>query len=416
MGGEFREIVPPERLVFTATAFHDAQGNPAFENLNTVIFEDLNGKTKFTLTVYVRHLEKTVSPQVVAALRGMNQGWSESLDRLEELFTRASSTASTADREIVTSRIFDAPRELVFEAWTNPRHVENWWGPHGFTTTIQQMDVRPGGIWRLVMRGPDGKDYNNKIVFLEVLKPERLVYKHDPEKGTEPVKFEVTVTFDNRGGKTEVVMRMVFPSAVAREHVVQKYGAIEGAKQTLGRLAEYLRDMEGRSNHSLEESGEPVFVITRTFDARRDLVFKALTESERLARWWGPKGFTWVSATLDLRSGGVFHYCMRAPTGQEMWGKFVYREIVAPQKLVYINSFADEQGNTIRAPFSVDWPIEVLNTLTLAEHEGKTTLTLRGRPINATAGERKTFQNAFNSLQQGFTGTLDQLAEYLENG
>ncbi len=243
MGGEFREIVPPERLVFTTTALHDAQGNPAFENLNTIIFEEQSGKTKFTLTVYVRYIEKTVSPQAAAAIGGMKQGWSESFDRLEALVTSPSSTPSTADREIVTTRIFDAPRELVFEAWTNPKHVAQWWGPRGFTTTIQQMDVRPGGIWRLVMHGPDGRDYKNKIVFLDVVKPERLVYRTDPEKGIEPVNFKVTVTFNDLGGKTEVHMRMVFPSAVAREHVVQKHNAIEGAKETLGRLAEYLPTM-----------------------------------------------------------------------------------------------------------------------------------------------------------------------------
>src|SRR5579863_6976594 len=102
---------------------------------------------------------------------------------------------SNADRELVFTRHFVAPRELVFEAWTNPQHVAQWWGPVGFTTTIHEMDVRPGGEWRLTMRGPDGTDYKNRIVFLEVAKPERLVYKHEPEKDTEPVNFETTVTF-----------------------------------------------------------------------------------------------------------------------------------------------------------------------------------------------------------------------------
>lgn len=151
---------------------------------------------------------------------------------------------NTADREIVITRVFDAPRELVFEAWTNPKHVAQWWGPNGFTTTIQEMDVRPGGIWRLVMRGPDGTDYKNKIVFSEVVKPERLVYRHVPEAGTESTTHESTVTFVELGGKTEVTMRMLFASAAAREHIVKKYGAIEGGKQTLGRLGEYLKTME----------------------------------------------------------------------------------------------------------------------------------------------------------------------------
>ena len=85
------------------------------------------------------------------------------------------------------TRVFNAPRKMVFDAWTDPRQVAQWWGPRGFTTTISEMDVRPGGVWRLVMHGPDGTDYKNKVVYLEVAKPERLVYKHEPELGTEPV-------------------------------------------------------------------------------------------------------------------------------------------------------------------------------------------------------------------------------------
>src|ERR1022692_483990 len=127
-------------------------------------------------------------------------------------------TIGTSDRELIFTRVFDVPREIVFQAWTDPKHVAQWWGPTGFTTTISEMNVTPGGVWRLAMRGPDGVDYNNRIVFLEVVKPERLVYKHDPEKGTEPANVQVTVTFAVQGGKTAVTMRMLFPSAAARDH------------------------------------------------------------------------------------------------------------------------------------------------------------------------------------------------------
>jgi uncharacterized protein YndB with AHSA1/START domain len=96
-----------------------------------------------------------------------------------------------------------------------------------------------------------------------------------------------------------------------------------------------------------------------------------------------------------------------------MWGKFVYREILRPERLVFVNSLSDANGHTVRAPCSADWPLEILNTLTLAEHGGKTTLTLRGRPIHATEKERQTFRDAFKSVEQGFAGTFDQLAEYL---
>lgn len=155
------------------------------------------------------------------------------------------------------------------------------------------------------------------------------------------------------------------------------------------------------------------FVITRVFDAPRDLVWKAWSEADRLARWWGPKGCTVRVGTFDFRPGGVFHYCMQSPDGPDMWGIFVYREIVAPRRIVFINSFADAEGNPVRAPFSPTWPLEILNTLTLSEDGGKTTLTLRGGPHNATAAERETFDGARDSLRRGFTGTFDQLADDL---
>ncbi len=158
---------------------------------------------------------------------------------------------------------------------------------------------------------------------------------------------------------------------------------------------------------------EREFVIARVFDAPRELVWKAWTESERLAQWWGPKGFTMGVCKLDLRPGGVFHYSMRTPDGREMWGKFVYREIVKPERIVFINSFADAKGDVVRNPWNANWPLEVLNTQSVSEHEGKTTLTLRGAPLNATEAERKTFEAGRKSMQQGFAGTLDQLAEYL---
>jgi uncharacterized protein YndB with AHSA1/START domain len=161
------------------------------------------------------------------------------------------------------------------------------------------------------------------------------------------------------------------------------------------------------------------FVITRVFDAPRDLVWKAWTEPEHLAEWWGPKGCAVRVVKLDVRPGGTFHYAMQFKPGHDMWGRFVYREIAAPSRLVYVSSFSDEKGGITRAPFSQlndTWPLEVLNTLTLSERGGKTTITLRGAPINATEEERKMFASMFASMQQGFGGTFDKLAEYLARG
>jgi uncharacterized protein YndB with AHSA1/START domain len=167
------------------------------------------------------------------------------------------------------------------------------------------------------------------------------------------------------------------------------------------------------SNDSALPSGERELVITHVFDAPRELVWKAFTESNRLAHWWGPKGFTMLVRRLDFRPGGIFHYSMRSPDGQILWGRFVYRDILAPERMVFVNSFSDEEGAITRAPFSPTWPLEIMNTVTFAEHDGKTTVTLRGGPINATDEERETFWNGQESMRQGFAGTFDQLAAYL---
>ncbi|MCD1258583.1 SRPBCC domain-containing protein [Paenibacillus athensensis] len=153
-------------------------------------------------------------------------------------------------------------------------------------------------------------------------------------------------------------------------------------------------------------------IITRTFDAPRELVFRVCTEAEHLKMWWGPKGWDMHVAKLELTPGGMFLYSQSA-NGQTMWGKFVYREIAAPEKLVFTNSFSDAEGNTVRAPFSATWPLEILNTWSLEEQDGRTIVTMHGTPLDATEEELQTFDSAKDMLQQGFKGTFSQLEEYL---
>jgi uncharacterized protein YndB with AHSA1/START domain len=147
-------------------------------------------------------------------------------------------SASTSDREITTTRVFNAPRELVWKVWTDPRHIALWWGPKGFTNTIEMMDVKPGGVWKFIMHGPDGVDYPNMVTYIEVKKPERLLYNHGEEG--QSGYFQVTVTFEDQGGKTKLSMQMLFKTAAERDQVVEKYGAIEGLKQNMDKLEAYL--------------------------------------------------------------------------------------------------------------------------------------------------------------------------------
>jgi len=149
-------------------------------------------------------------------------------------------SSDTADRELVITRIFNAPRNLVFEVFTDPKHVIHWWGPNGFTNTIHTMNVKPGGEWKLTMHGPDGTDYPNLITYKEVVKPERLVWTHGSGAKDDPGQFESTVIFEDEGKKTKLTMKMVFKTKEDKDFIVEKYGALEGQKQTMDRLEQYL--------------------------------------------------------------------------------------------------------------------------------------------------------------------------------
>lgn len=154
-------------------------------------------------------------------------------------------------------------------------------------------------------------------------------------------------------------------------------------------------------------------LITRSIKAPLSLVWKVHAEAEHLAKWWGPAGMKLTIAKLEFRPGGIFHYGMEAPNGGVMWGRFVYREIVTEKKLVFVNSFSNEKGEITRAPFNTDWPLEVLNTWTFEEKNGVTILSLHGIPVNANEAEHAAFEGFFDSMNQGFNATFDNLDAYL---
>lgn len=155
------------------------------------------------------------------------------------------------------------------------------------------------------------------------------------------------------------------------------------------------------------------FVIARTFAAPREQVWKAWTDPDAFRQWFGPKGCTVTDVKMDVRPGGSCHCCVRSPDGREMWGKFIYREIAAPARLVYAQHFSDKSGGIARHPLSPSWPLQMLTTVTFDGQEGKTALTVRWEPVNPADEERKTFDAAHEGMNQGWGGSFDQLAAYL---
>lgn len=386
-GGEYKELIKNERIVW---AFR-YEGVPASDALGIITFEDKGGKTLINIITRLATAEQRDGMMKFGATLGTAQAF----ERLEDMLNNY----STRDKELRITRIINAPRELVFEAWTNPEHIKHWWGPEGFTNTIYKMDVKQGGEWHFTMHGPDGTDFRNTHVFSELVKNEKLVLTHT----TEP-KFRMEVWFIPQGEKqTLLTVKSQFESAGQLKELIKVFKADVGLKQNIDKLERYMEKFPAENE----------LVIMRQFNAPRELVFKAWTNPESLARWWGPKGANISISKLELKPGGIFLYSMKNPNGEDVWGKFVYKEITAPEKLIFVNSFSDKDGGTSRNPWMPVWPLEILNTVTLTEHEGKTTLVIKGRPINATAGEMQNFHSFRDSMQGGFAGTFDQLDEYL---
>jgi uncharacterized protein YndB with AHSA1/START domain len=156
------------------------------------------------------------------------------------------------------------------------------------------------------------------------------------------------------------------------------------------------------------------FTIRRTLDAPRELVWRVYTERDHLMQWFGPKGFPMTQASMDFRPGGIFHYCLIVPGGQEMWGKWVFREIVEPEKLVVVVSFSDADGGITRHPMNPDWPSETLGTTTFEEHDGKTILTVSWEALGSDPVAKRVFAESHDSMRMGWSGTFEQLQAYLE--
>ena len=307
-----------------------------------------------------------------------------------------------SDREIVMTRIFDAPRELVFQAHSSCEHLANWFGPRKYSLTVCDMDFRPGGKYRFVHSG-DGQEHGFRGEFREIVEPERIVWTFEYEGMPGHISVDTLTLEDLGGGRTRLTARSLFDSAEDRDGMLQS-GMEEGATESWDRLAEHLDAMKGAAPAALGGG----LVIERIFDAPRDLVWRAWTEPERMMRWWGPKDFTSPACRIDFRVGGKYLACMRSPEGQDYWSTGVYREIVPLERIVCTDSFADENGNVVPAShygMTGDFPMERLVTVTFEEHEGKTKLTLRheGMP----AGEMG------EMAQAGWNESFDKLAAYL---
>lgn len=284
-----------------------------------------------------------------------------------------SSTALTlttpSDRELVITRVFDAPRQLVFDAFTKPEHLRQWWGLRSHTLIVCDIDLRVGGAWRFVSRAPDGSEHGFSGVYREIDAPDRLVQTEGYE-AMPGHDYIVTLTLTEQDGKTHMQGHLLYQTPEDRDGHLHA-GMEAGMRESYDRLTELLAREMAKTGGDLR--------ITRVFDAPRELVWQAWTDPEHLARWWGPKDFTAPTVKIDLRVGGKYLYCMRSPEGQDFWSTGVYEEIVPFERLVCTDSFADADGNVVSASYygmGDDIPLEMRVTILLEDIGGKTRMTV----------------------------------------
>jgi uncharacterized protein YndB with AHSA1/START domain len=291
----------------------------------------------------------------------------------------------TSELEFVMTRIYTAPRELVFEACSQPRHMGQWWGPRGYILTTCDMDVRPGGSYRFVQRAPDGNSYAFHGAYHEVVPPQRLVMTQifDPYPTSEIL---VTLAFEDiDDGRTRLVGTMRFDSIDNRDGSLSA-GMENGARESYERLAEHLETME-----------RGIF-FERVFDAPRNLVFDVWTTPEHVALWWGPQGFTNTIQHMDVRPGGEWRFVMHGPDGVDYPNHILFKEVVRPERLVY-----EQRGAEDESPF--------LGVVTFAEESAvQTRLTMR--TLFASADVREMVEREYHA-EEGGRQTLDRLGAYL---
>ena len=304
---------------------------------------------------------------------------------------------------LIITRLYDAPREEAWKAWTDPEHVKRWWGPKYFTSPVSKIDLRVGGKYLSCMRGPDGKDYWSTGVYKEIVPQKRLVCtdsfadekgnvvpaSHYGMPGEWPPELLVTVTFEDLGGKTKMTLRHEgIPAGPMLEQ------CRVGWSESFDKLAGYLV----ASDHTrfIAEPGKQEVIITRVYDAPRSLVYKACTDRNLIPQWWGPKRFTTAIDKLDVRPGGTWRYVQR-DAGHEYAFHGVYHDVVSPERIIDTFEFEGMPGHVS------------LETLTLEEVGGKTRWTVRS--VFQTVEDRDGMIES--GMEEGLYETMDRLGELL---
>jgi uncharacterized protein YndB with AHSA1/START domain len=310
-------------------------------------------------------------------------------------------------KDLLITRVFDAPRDILWKAWTDPGRSKSWWGPKGFTCPVCEIDLRVGGKYLNSMRSPEGQDFWSTGVYREIVPRERLVMTDSfaDEKGNVvpathygmgpdlPLEMEIEVTFEEKQGRTTLSLRHIgIPDGKMREMTEA------GWNESFDKLADILKTKNDLTR-IIAEPGKQELIISRVFDAPRELVFKAYTDPKRIPHWWGPKRFTTTVKKMDVKPGGSWRFVQRDADGNAYAFHGVYHDILSPSLIVATFEFEGMPGHV------------QLETAVFEEHGGKTKYTARSvfQSVEDRDGMLK------EGMEEGIIETMDRLAELLES-
>jgi uncharacterized protein YndB with AHSA1/START domain len=310
--------------------------------------------------------------------------------------------------EITITRIFDAPRGLVWKAWTVPEYLTGWWGPRGFSAPVIRIDFREGGRYLYCMRSPEGEDYWSTGTYREIVPYERIVAtdsfadengnivpaSHYGMSGDWPLELLTTLTFEELDGRTRITLRHTgLPSGEQAEM------AEEGWNQSLDKLARLLEEGEmAMTTRFTAEPGTHEAVMTRIFDAPREDVFTATTDPKMIPLWWGPRSLTTIVVTMDVQRGGIWRYIQRDAGGNEYAFSGVYHEVAPPERLIFTFEFEGMPGHVM------------LETVIFEDLGDRTKVT--DRTVFQTVEDRD--GALATGMEEGAVESMDRLAELVE--
>ncbi|MGD0817510.1 MAG: SRPBCC domain-containing protein [Methanomassiliicoccales archaeon] len=315
---------------------------------------------------------------------------------------------SSKSKDIVITRVFDAPRELVWKSWTVPERFMRWWGPKGYTCPSAKIDLRVGGTYLACMRSPEGKDFWSTGTYKEVVEPERLAMTDsfaDEEgkvvpasyyemAGEYPMELQVSVTFEEHGGMTVMTLKHSgMPQETAED-------AEMGWNQSFDKLAEdiHYEIFVQMKTLVLAEPGKHAVIIIRVQNAPRELVFNTTTDPKLVPQFWGPERFSTTIDKMEVRKGGMWRFTQRDPEGNDFAFNGVYHEVKPPERIIDTWEWEGMIGHVL------------LETITYEEIEGKTKIT--NITVFQSVEDRDGMYKA--GMVEGSEATMDRMAKLLE--